>query len=165
MSREYNESDMQAIAAGVARGDSIESIAALVDRSEKGISEFLRVASNVDSTKKTASHTRFNVLLIIAKQKLQEAANAQKEKIKAADGTAPKQHRARWTDVQDVQLLKLFTTNVCPDEIAAKMNRTVHSILGRLHALEVLSFDKDQGCYYVKIPYYRVVNPKLENKA
>ena len=85
-----------------------------------------------------------------------------KTKFSASNGTAPKQHRAPWTDAQDFQLLKLFVTNICPEEIAAHMNRTIHSILGRLHTIGALSFDKDQGIYYTKTPYYRVVNPNLE---
>ena len=163
-SRAYNENDLVIIATRVARGETVDVIADAVGRSVNAITEFLRIASNTDNGKKTASHIRFAFLL---KQKqdefeLKQTQSDAKVKVSASDGTAPKQHRAPWTDAQDFQLLKLFATNICPDEIAAQMNRTIHSILGRLHTIGVLSFDKDQGCYYTKTPYYRVVNPNLE---
>ena len=164
MSRQYTERELQIMAHGVARGNTIKEIAIAVKRTNGAINEFLRIASNTDNGKKTVSHIRFAFLL---KQKqdefeLKQTQSDAKVKVSASDGTAPKQHRAPWTDAQDFQLLKLFATNICPDEIAAQMNRTIHSILGRLHTIGVLSFDKDQGCYYTKTPYYRVVNPNLE---
>lgn len=159
-SRAYNENVLVIIATRVARGETVDVIAKAVGRTTNAISEFLRIASNTDNRKKTASHIRFAFLL---KQKQDELKQTQSDaKVSASDGTAPKQHRAPWTDAQDFQLLKLFATNICPDEIAAQMNRTIYSILGRLHLIGVLSFDKEQGGYYTKTPYYRVVNPNLE---
>ena len=161
-SRAYNENDLVIIATRVARGETVDVIAKAVGRTTNAISEFLRIASNTDNRKKTASHIRFAFLLKQKQDELKQTQSDVKVKVSASDGTAPKQHRAPWTDAQDFQLLKLFATNVCPDEIAAQMNRTIYSILGRLHTIGVLSFDKEQGCYYTKTPYYRVVNPNLE---
>ena len=161
-SRAYNENDLVIIATRVARGETVDVIAKAVGRTTNAISEFLRIASNTDNRKKTASHIRFAFLLKQKQDELKQTQSDAKVKVSASDGTAPKQHRAPWTDAQDFQLLKLFATNICPDEIAAQMNRTIYSILGRLHTIGVLSFDKEQGCYYTKTPYYRVVNPNLE---
>jgi hypothetical protein len=161
-SRAYNENDLVIIATRVARGETVDVIAKAVGRTTNAISEFLRIASNTDNRKKTASHIRFAFLLKQKQDELKQSQSDAKVKVSASDGTAPKQHRAPWTDAQDFQLLKLFATNICPDEIAAQMNRTIYSILGRLHTIGVLSFDKEQGCYYTKTPYYRVVNPNLE---
>ena len=161
-SRAYNENDLVIIATRVARGETVDVIAKAVGRTTNAISEFLRIASNTDNRKKTANHIRFAFLLKQKQDELKQTQSDAKVKVSASDGTAPKQHRAPWTDAQDFQLLKLFATNICPDEIAAQMNRTIYSILGRLHTIGVLSFDKEQGCYYTKTPYYRVVNPNLE---
>lgn len=161
-SRAYNENVLVIIATRVARGETVDVIAKAVGRTTNAISEFLRIASNTDNRKKTASHIRFAFLLKQKQDELKQTQSDAKVKVSASDGTAPKQHRAPWTDAQDFQLLKLFATNICPDEIAAQMNRTIYSILGRLHTIGVLSFDKEQGCYYTKTPYYRVVNPNLE---
>jgi hypothetical protein len=162
MSRQYTERELQIMAHGVARGNTIKEIAIAVKRTNGAIEDFLRVASNNETGKKSASHIRFAYLLEQSQDQFALQQSQTKTKISASNGTAPKQHRAPWTDAQDFQLLKLFATNVCPDEIAAQMNRTIYSILGRLHAIGVLSFDKDQGGYYTKTPYYRVVNPNLE---
>ena len=161
-SRAYNENVLVIIATRVARGETVDVIAKAVGRTTNAISEFLRIASNTDNRKKTASHIRFAFLLKQKQDELKQTQSDAKVKVSASYGTAPKQHRAPWTDAQDFQLLKLFATNICPDEIAAQMNRTIYSILGRLHTIGVLSFDKDQGIYYTKTPYYRVVNPNLE---
>ena len=161
-SRAYNENVLVIIATRVARGETVDVIAKAVGRTTNAISEFLRIASNTDNRKKTASHIRFAFLLKQKQDELKQTQSDAKVKVSASYGTAPKQHRAPWTDAQDFQLLKLFATNICPDEIAAQMNRTICSILGRLHTIGVLSFDKEQGCYYTKTPYYRVVNPNLE---
>ena len=164
MSRQYTERELQIMAHGVARGNTIEEIAIAVKRTNGAIEDFLRVASNNETGKKSASHIRFAYLLEQSQDQfaLQQTQSQTKTKISASNGTAPKQHRAPWTDAQDFHLLKLFVTNICPEEIAAHMNRTIHSILGRLHTIGALSFDKDQGIYYTKTPYYRVVNPNLE---
>lgn len=162
MFRKYTEHELQIMAHGVARGNTIEEIAIAVKRTNGAIEDFLRVASNNETGKKSASHIRFADLLEQSQDQFALQQSQTKTKISASNGTAPKQHRAPWTDAQDFQLLKLFATNVCPDEIAAQMNRTIYSILGRLHTIGALSFDKDQGIYYTKTPYYRVVNPNLE---
>lgn len=161
-SRAYNENVLVIIATRVARGETVDVIAKAVGRTTNAISEFLRIASNTDNRKKTASHIRFAFLLKQKQDELKQTQSDAKVKVSASYGTAPKQHRAPWTDAQDFQLLKLFATNICPDEIAAQMNRTIYSILERLHLIGVLYFDKDQGGYYTKTPYYRVVNPNLE---
>ena len=162
MYRKYTERELQIMAHGVARGYTIKEIAIAVKRTNGAIEDFLRVASNNESGKKSASHIRFAYLLEQSQDQFALQQSQTKTKISASNGTAPKQHRAPWTEAQDFQLLKLFVTNICPEEIAAHMNRTIHSILGRLHTIGALSFDKDQGIYYTKTPYYRVVNPNLE---
>ena len=68
-SRAYNENDLVIIATRVARGETVDVIADAVGRSVNAINEFLRIASNTDNSKKTASHIRFAFLL---KQKQDE---------------------------------------------------------------------------------------------
>lgn len=53
----------------------------------------------------------------------------------------PENHRDRWTDAADKQLLIGFARGMLPSELAALCGRTKSSVAGRLHNLGALMFD------------------------
>lgn len=72
----------------------------------------------------------------------------------------PTNHRARWTQEQDLELLKAFNGGMSASELAKDQRRTKYAVIGRLHTLGVLSFDKDTMTYYTKPQHYYRVKPK-----
>lgn len=58
-----------------------------------------------------------------------------------SNGSTPTNHRDRWTDAADRQLLIGFARGMLPSELAALCGRTKSSVAGRLHVLSVLTFD------------------------
>lgn len=59
----------------------------------------------------------------------------------------PAKHRAAWDAAADKQLMLAFFAEKTPAIIAHECGRTVASIAGRLHALDLLIFDKDTLTY------------------
>lgn len=165
----WTENQLTVVAYCIASNGNLDELVdkGMLGRTRSAIEQFIQTANAGDvSSRFTASHRRFLALVKEHTDRIQdekEKAIQKKQKKTAANGLAPIKHRAKWTETDDNKLLKMFCTNVCPEVMAGEMNRTVNSILGRLHALGVLSFDKDQGCYYTKTPYYRVVNPDLQS--
>ena len=161
MSSAYNDRELTALANIVATGGDLAKFVDKFGRTTSALTKFICIANAGETHNEfKKSHRRFLNLLEDAKVKAQTP--AVRQNLPTTNGSAPIAHRQPWTDTQDAMLLKKFCTNVHPEVIAAEMNRTIISILGRLHALGVLSFDKEQGGYYTKTPYYRVVNPDLQ---
>jgi hypothetical protein len=59
----------------------------------------------------------------------------------------PKHHDDRWDNDGDRTLLLAYATGGTPEQIGAACGRTAYSVAGRLHALGVLKFDKDNKTY------------------
>ena len=66
---------------------------------------------------------------------------------KRAAAAKPANHRATWDAAADKDLLIAFAAGKSPVEIASATGRTVAAINARLHALDMLSFDKDTMTY------------------
>lgn len=66
----------------------------------------------------------------------------------------PANHRARWSLGDDLELSLHFGRGVSASELAKLMKRTKYAVIGRLHTLGLLSFNKDTMTYYTKPQYY-----------
>ena len=72
----------------------------------------------------------------------------------------PENHRHRWTPEQDLALVTAFGRGLPASDLAKDQKRTKYAVIGRLHTLGLLSFDKDTLTYYTKPQHYYRVKPK-----
>lgn len=72
----------------------------------------------------------------------------------------PENHRHRWTPDQDLALVIAFGRGAAASELAKSQKRTKYAVIGRLHTLGLLSFDKDTLTYYTVPQHYYRVKPK-----
>jgi len=75
----------------------------------------------------------------------------------AAAKEKPANHRARWTTDQDLQLVVEFSKGMAASQLAKEMKRTKFAVIGRLHTLGLLSFDKDTMTYFTKPQHYYTI--------
>jgi len=66
----------------------------------------------------------------------------------------PEKHRERWSLGDDLELSLHFGKGVSASDLAERLKRTKLAVIGRLHALGLLSFDKDTMTYYTKPQHY-----------
>jgi len=81
-------------------------------------------------------------------------------KIKKKQPPLPENHRHRWTAEQDLALVTAFGRGLPASDLAKDQKRTKYAVIGRLHTLGLLSFDKDTLTYYTKPQHYYRVKPK-----
>jgi hypothetical protein len=90
-------------------------------------------------------------------------APVRKKKVtKAKAALKPPNHRARWTQDDDLELVSSFGRGLSASELAKSLGRTKYAAIGRLHTLGLLSFDKDTLTYYTKPQHYYRVKPKAK---
>jgi len=80
------------------------------------------------------------------------------------DLSKPENHRHRWTLEQDLALVTAFGRGLPASDLAKDQKRTKYAVIGRLHTLGLLSFDKDTLTYYTKPQHYYRVKPKTPFK-
>ena len=76
---------------------------------------------------------------------------------KAKISEKPTNHRARWTTDQDLVLVVGFSKGLAASELAKELKRTKFAVIGRLHTLGLLSFDKDTMTYFTKPQHYYTI--------
>jgi hypothetical protein len=153
MPKKWNDSELLGLAEGISKNLGADAIIAIVPT--RTIGAVKRVLSDYVQGKDTVIVNRLKFLVA----KLDEKAKAKaKPRVKdKTPGAKPLSHNKSWTKARDTELVKLFAMNVQPDEIGRALNRTTYSILGRLHTLGILSFDKNLNTYFTyPVPYYRV---------
>ena len=154
----WTEADIDKLAALKVAGATDAEIAKTLGRTVKAIGNQLRDAQQ----QKTKTGQRLQHLIGIKQQA--KAIKAQpKVKPTATPGSKPLKHNAPWTEQQNAKLVKLFAVGTDPDAMSKEMSRTIHSVLGQLHKLDILSFDKTKGTYYTKpVAFYKVVEPAVQ---
>lgn len=67
---------------------------------------------------------------------------------------SPSNHGTRWTSSDDNRLVAQFKAGTSVDGMAKLMGRTTYAVLGRLHSLGYLTFDRTNLTYYTKPTAY-----------
>lgn len=132
--KHWSDNELAIFAELYVTGSQPEEIATKLGRSTKSVTNQLSDAKY----SKTKTARRLNKMIIEKQRVLTTAARTLPQ---------PANHRAAWGLEEDKQLLLAFATGKTPAAIADECGRTVNAIAGRLHALGILIFDKDELTY------------------
>lgn len=149
--KRWTDSDLRFFAKMHVEGSTLTQIAQALGRTTKAIENQLSDTGLVAGYKpKTMTATKL-------KAYIQQLSTTKKVKDQAKTGTKPANHNTLWNPADEFTLVQSFASGQRPEFIAGILGRTIPSILGRLHALKVLSFDPLTKTYYTKpVPYYTV---------